>query len=546
MSSDVSRTLILGGRIFTSDPQNLWAEAVVVDSDRIAFVGSEADAKKAAGENPRVIQLNGGLAMPGFVDGHAHLLLTGAAILKAQLRYTKSVEDIRAKLLEWRQKNPTAPRVLGLGWQFASIPNGQPRKEMLDDLFPDVPCYLDAFDLHSCWCNSAALRELSITNDTADPIGGEIVRDPVSREATGLLLENATIDWVWPLLGKINEATADFQLEATLKAYNETGVTSSVDMALQPAALNAMIRAEKKGTLTVRTIGHMYITRDPDPAKEMEQVQHAARLAKEINSDMLKVIGIKLITDGSIDGCTAALMEPYTNGKNCDPIWDVEPLQRVVVAADAAGLQIALHAIGDKAIRNAIDALEYAAKVNGSSGKRHRIEHLEYTDEADVGRLSKLGITASMQPVHIDPVIHSTWATMLGDPRKQRGFAWREFLDAGTLLAFGTDTPTAPYEPLHNMYIATTRKSPSDASLPPHAPHNALPLSDAVIHGTRDSAWASFLENKVGVLEAGLLADIIFLDHDPFADRPESLLTARVVRTMLGGRIVYDSTSNTS
>lgn len=534
-----SRILVTGGRVFTSDPDALWAEALVVEGDRVAFVGDAAAARDAAGDDAEIIDLAGGVAMPGFVDGHAHLLMTGAALLKAQLRTAESLDEIRRRLVEWRSANPDAPRVLGISWQFGALPNATPHKDMLDDLFPDVPVYLDANDLHSTWVNSAALRELGITDDTPDPIGGEIVRDPVTGEATGHLQENATVEMVWPLLSRVGDSARDAHLAATLQAYNETGVTTSVDMALEGAALAAMRRAEQNGTLTVRVMGHWIVHRDPDPAQELEQVATAVRMASETQSDLLQVMGIKIIVDGTIDGCTAALLEPYTTGTNAEPIWDAASLERVVTAADAAGLQIALHAIGDRAIRIAIDALEHAAAVNGPRERRHRIEHLEYTDEADVVRLAPLGITASMQPVHIDPAIYSNWGEMLGDPRANRGFAWREFLEAGTTLAFGTDTPTAPYEPLHNMYIAATRKSPGDPSLPPHRPDNALPLEEAVVHGTRDSAWASFLQDRVGMLRPGLFADLIVLDSDPFAVEPEALLTAQVVRTLLGGRTVH-------
>ncbi len=534
-----SRILVHGGRVFTSDPDRLWVDALVVDGDRFTFVGDAAGARAAAGDDAEIVDLAGGVAMPGFVDGHAHLLMTGAALLKAQLRTAGSLGEIRRRLVEWREVNPQAPRVLGISWQFGALPNATPHKDMLDDLFPDVPVYLDANDLHSTWVNSAALRELGITNDTPDPIGGEIVRDPATGEATGHLQENATVEMVWPMLSRVGDATRDEHLAATLRAYNETGVTTSVDMALERASLDAMRRAEANGTLSVRVMGHWIIHRDPDPAKELEQVAVAARMAADTSSDLLRVMGIKVIVDGTIDGCTAALLEPYTTGVNADPIWDAESLERVVTAADAAGLQIALHAIGDRAVRIAVDALEHAAQTNGTSARRHRIEHLEYTDAADVVRLAPLGITASMQPVHIDPAIYSNWGEMLGDPRANRGFAWREFLDAGTTLAFGTDTPTAPYEPLHNMYIAATRKSPGDPTLTPHRPDNALPLEEAVVHGTRDSAWASFLHDRVGMVKEGLLADLILLDGDPFADGPESLLTAQVVRTLLGGRTVH-------
>jgi predicted amidohydrolase YtcJ len=528
--------VLFGGRVFTSDTDDgLWAEAVVIHDDRIVFVGDRAAALSFAGDETEVTDLAGGVAMPGFVDAHAHLLMTGAGMAKAQLRTAADLPEIQARVAMWAAAHPDAPRVLGISWTFGAVPGGAPTKEMLDAVVADRPVYLDANDLHSTWVNSAALAELGITNETPDPIGGRIVRDEATGEATGHLLENATVELVWPLLARVSDAERDAQLALALAAYNESGVTTAVDMALSADALATMHRAEQAGTLHVRMVCHWIVHRDADPAQELAQVAEAARLAKIYNSDRLRVVGIKLITDGTIDACTAAMIDPYSTGTNCDAIWDEESLTRIVTAADAAGLQVALHAIGDKAVRSAIDALDHAISTNGARGARHRIEHLEYVDEADVARLAKLGITASMQPVHIDPAIFGNWGEMLGERRAHRGFAWREFLDAGTTLAFGTDTPTAPHLPLHNMYIAATRKSPGNPLLKPHRPDNALPLTEAVVHGTRDAAWASFLDQLVGQIRVGHKADIVVLDRDPFTAGPEALLDAYVVETIVNG-----------
>ena len=524
--------------MFTSDPDRPWADALVVDGDRVLFVGDLDDACAQAGDTPQVIDITGGVVMPGFVDGHAHVLMAGGSLLKAQLRTAADLPEIQRRVVAWAQAHPDAPRVLGISWLFDAVPGGIPTKEMLDAVIVDRPVYLDANDLHSVWTNSAGLAELGITADTPDPIGGCIVRDPDTGDATGLLLENAAVTMVWPLLADVDAATRDLHLAAAVRAYNDAGVTTAVDMAIDAASLEALQRAEEAGTLTLRVPAHWLVHRSGDPAEELAQVAHVAELAGRPRGDMVRVVGIKLIVDGTIDGCTATLINPYTNGTNADPIWDRESLTRVVVAADAAGLQVALHAIGDQAARNAIDALEAAMQTNGTSGRRHRIEHLEYVDEADIGRLAPLGITASMQPVHIDPAILPNWVAMLGEERAHRGFAWREFLDAGTTLAFGTDAPTAPHEPLPNMYIATTRRSPGDSTIAPHRPDNALPLDEAVIHGTRDAAWASFMHDEVGMLRAGLRADLIVLDIDPFADGPDSLLRAQVLHTVVGGRAV--------
>jgi predicted amidohydrolase YtcJ len=533
--------IVTGSRVFTADPNQPWAEALVIENERISFVGSLAAALDTAGPDAPIVTA-AGVVMPGFVDAHAHIMGTGAGLLKAQLRDAPDLATIQQRLLEWAEAHPTAPRVLGLGWLFSAVPDGTPTRQMLDEIIPDRPVYLDAMDFHSAWVNSAALAEMEIGPDTPDPIGGTIVRD-AEGISTGLLLETACENLAWPIANRASTSEQDAHLRATIDAYHASGVTTSVDMGLDESALRTMIRCRDQGELTLRIIAHWIIRRDDDPAVELAQVARAAELAATHATGQLKIVGIKVIVDGTIDACTAGMIEPYSNGLPGSLIWGAEALQRVVIAADTAGLQIALHAIGDLAVRTAIDALEVAAHANPARDRRHRIEHLEYVDPADIGRLAPLGITASMQPVHIDPAVYANWGAMLGESRAHHGFAWPEYLAHGTTLAFGTDTPTAPYEPLPNMYIAATRCSPGEPSLPPHRPDFALPVDEAIVHGTRDAAWASFGEHEFGMLRAGLAADVIMLDRDPFGrDRDrgaESLLAARVVRTIVGGQTVF-------
>ena len=534
--------LLVHGNVFTSDPKQLWAEAVLIRGNTIEFVGTLAEARALAGGCTE-IDSGDGLVLPGFVDAHAHLLSTGASLLRAQLRTAASVADVTGLLEKWLAANPDAPRVLGIGWLFSVVPDGRlPTRQMLDVVISDRPVYLDAMDLHSVWANSAALAELGITDDTPDPIGGRIVRDD-DGVATGLLLENAGYFIAWPVMNVADDAERDRQLSTALDAYRAAGTTAAVDMALDAAALAALLRSQERGDLAFTVVGHWLVNRTGDAASELAQIAHAAERAATHHDGPIRIAGIKLVVDGTIDGCTAGMLAPYMNGKPGELIWDRASLTPVVVAADEAGLQIALHAIGDLAVRTAIDALEVAAERRTARGEtrnpRHRIEHLEYVDEADVARLAPLGITASMQPVHCDPAIMANWVDMLGHERAHRGFAWPEYLAHGTTLAFGTDTPTAPYESLPNMYIAATRKSPSDSSIAPHRPDFALPLADSIGHATRDAAWASHMENQRGMLRAGLAADLVILDNNPLAQDAESLLSAHVVRTIVGGDTVF-------
>jgi len=533
------RTLYRGGRIFTADtPQ--WAQAVVTDRNRIAYVGQEKPAREMAGPDAEVVDLDGGLLLPGFIDAHVHMLMTGEAELRAHLGTAKNLQEIQQRVVNWAHTHPEAPRVLGRSWLFSALPDGRPTREMLDAVISDRPVYLYANDYHSIWVNTAALQELNITTNSANPAGGRIVRDAQSGEATGHIEETAVHEIVRPFLARQTiDADRDSQLASALHAYATSGITGVIEMGMEPDALAAMVRAEQVGQLTTRVVGHWWMRRGGTRKDHLEQVAEAALLARHHRSPWLRMAGVKFVVDGVIDGGTAAMLEPYANGSNADPIWDYEALAPAVAAADAAGLQIALHAIGDSAIRIALDAVENAVTVNGPRARRHRIEHLEYIDPADVPRLAQLGITASMQPVHADPAVQDNWRTMLGDHRVQRAWPWTEMTSVGAQLVFGTDAPTAPHQPLPNMFIAATRRSSMNPSLPPNLPRFALPLPEAVRHGTRDAAWSCFSEQERGRLHAGLFADLVVIDRDPFAEPSESLLQAHVVRTVVDGRVIH-------
>ncbi len=535
------RRVFHGGRVFTADSGNLWADAIVVDGDRIAFVGDWQYAKAVAGEDAECIDVDGGLVLPGFIDGHVHITLTGSSMLKAYLRDAGDVTEIQKLVKAWADENPDEPRVLGTDWIHSAIPENRPTKEMLDAVVSDRPVYLEAFDFHSCWVNSAALAELGIDNDTPDPTGGTIVRDPETGEATGHLLESASFELVQPLLANVSDDVRDGYVIKAFEAFARAGITTVVEMALEESALESIARLQAAGKLTVRVVAHMIIWRKGDPVEELALVRRAAELAQTYTGDMLRVGGIKIISDGSIDACTAALSEPYMNGSSSDPIWEPEALYPIVEAADAAGLQIAVHAVGDKAIRNIVDAMEKTMQVNGTSGRRHRIEHLEYARDEDIKRMGKLGITASMQPVHMDPAYLQNWIEMVGPERANHGFAWPLHVAAGSVLAFGTDAPTTPHWSLPNMYIASTRKSPVDDSFPALRPDWALPLEEAIIHATRESAWAAWLDHATGILTTGFAADLVVLDRDFFAEGPAALLETNVRMTMMNGEVVYSA-----
>ncbi|NLP83096.1 amidohydrolase [Microbacterium sp. CFH 90308] len=529
-------TLYRNGRIFTADPrpENTWADAFVVDDDTIVFAGSASDAP-ATGDT---VDLQGRLVLPGFTDAHTHLLGMGTALGQLHLTDARSLDEIQARLRDARADAPDVPALWGRGWLFDSVPDGRPTAEMLDAAVSDVPVFLDANDYHSCWVNSAALAELGITRDTPDPLGGSIGRT-ADGEPDGMLYETAATQFAWAHRdATMTDADRDVAVERVLHAYPAAGVTGVVDMAFDDLALQAFQRAlsRRDGELPIRVAAHWFVANTGDPAENLRQVARAAELAVSPEAPWLRIVGIKLVLDGVIDACTAAMRHPYADGSNAEPIWPLEQLAPVVAAADAAGLQVALHAIGDYASEIALDAIEQAAAANGDRPRRHRIEHLEYAAPGTAERMARLGVTASMQPVHSDPAIFANWAAMLGDDRVDRAFAWPEYEDAGTLLAFSTDAPTAPHEALANMYVATTRASALDRAVPPTHPQYALPLDRAIGHATRDAAASVGDGDWRGRIAAGCAADFVVLDADPFATGADALLTARVEQTVVAGR----------
>lgn len=533
MSPSTDALVLRGGRIFTADPARPWAESVVVADGRVRALDQDGPA------GATVVELDGAFVLPGFVDAHTHLVEMGASAGEVALVDAPDVAEIQARVVAAAAEG--RERVIGNGWLHPALGGREPHKELLDAVVPHVPVYLQANDLHSTWVNSAALRELGIDASTPDPIGGTIERD-AAGEATGLLSEMAALGLARSFLAaQVTDADRDAWLRAGMARYLADGVTTVVDMGVEEHDLAAFERALAADDLPLRIVGHWLVKPAATEAENLAQVETAIAHARRLDGDRLRITGIKVMADGVIDSCTASMARPYADGSNAAPIWDREALTPVVVAADAAGLQVAIHAIGDEASAIALDALEEAIRVNGPRERRHRMEHLEVVSGESIARLARLGVVASMQPVHADPAIQDNWRAVLGDERVERGYPWREVTDAGGVLAFGTDAPTAPHPPLPNMYVATTRRSALVDGLPANTPHLAVPLAEALTHATRDAAYASRLEGVVGTIAPGRVADLVVLARDPFAAAPEDLLTTEVVRTFVGGVEVTDA-----
>ncbi|KAL7791845.1 amidohydrolase 3 [Trichoderma ceciliae] len=544
----MTATLFINGKFLATqhDGQEHDArfhECMLVENGIIEYVGS-ADANiraLASSKGANLRDLDGRHVLPGFIDGHVHALLLGQSLQRLDLEKCQNLQEIRDTIGSHAAKHPDAVRVLCGGW-MEFMTNGKAEASMLDDLDPR-PIYVVSRDLHSCWCNAAAIREMGLES-APNPVGGTIHRDAQGR-ATGLLSEAACTLIVWPHLAQI--ATPEERVEAirdAIQALHAVGCTGCVEMAMDDIAWDALqtLRAEMGGQLPLHIAAHWLVRPTDSTEGDSEELVRAIELSQEFNSSTspdFRIVGIKIMCDGVVDSCTAALIEPYsTTGLSTDPIWTPEALGAVVRKADGAGLQCALHAIGDAAAKLAIDALS----DHGTPGRRHRIEHLELTSPGDGARLAAAGITASIQPAHADPVLLKAWPELLGTARCGRAFAYGDFAASGANISIGSDSPTAPWDVLRNLYTATTRRSVRDKDYAVLMnPEFALSLCQAMQGATYGSAYSCFAETWTGSLAKGLQANFAVAEMEW---TPQSLLQARVKETWYRGKKVYDATEN--
>lgn len=542
-------TVFVNGHVYNSprdknDQPPVFASCMVVTGDLIQHVGAPTDdpAVAAIAAGATVQDIQGKYVLPSFIDGHLHLLMVGQALQKISLDHCKTTADVRAAIKAGAAANPTARRLFARGWMYSMTPEGVDCST-LDDLDPR-PIFVDTKDLHSTWCNTAALKEvcsvMGLTETAPDPAGGTLQRDQDGK-LNGVFNEGAVFQLIWPFVATVaSMEEKKASIRGALAHFNSAGYTGMVDMAMDDDIWNPLIavREEQKGgRLETMRISAYWLMKPNDSVDAvLAQVDRAAEMAGKYNSTTTpdcRVVGIKVICDGIIDGCTASLTKPYSNGQDPDSLWSEDVLNKVVAKAHGLGLQVALHAIGDRTIKMAIDVLS----ANTDASRRPRIEHLELSSPEDAARLGALGITASIQPVHSDPAILRAWPKLIGEHRCKRAFAYREFVDGGAVLALGSDAPTAPHLPLPNLYVATTRKSYREPELETVVNLEfALTVAQAISGATHGSAYSCFADARTGSLEAGKAADFVVVEMEP---TPEKLIAGVVTETWFEGKMVY-------
>ncbi len=545
----VANLIIRHARIYTVNEKQPWAEALAVAGDKILAVGTEKDIEAYRGSSTKVVDAEQHLVLPGFTDAHVHFLDGAFSLLHVNLENAKTIPEIQKMVKEFADKHPSDGWLLGRGWSYPVFaPTGMPDKKYLDEIVPDRPVYLEGFDGHTWWANSKALQVAGITRDTPDPPNGTIVRDPVTGEATGAIKEDAA-DAV--IRRAIPLPTRQEKLNAFLTGMREAnhfGVVrihsaGGVNIGsgdLQNADLLQELRG--RGQLSVR----MYLAYRLDPpevtAKQLDEIEAARR---QYHDEWVSAGSVKFFMDGVIESHTAAMLQPYADDPKLtsSTFWSEKQYQQAVNELDKRGIQIFTHAIGDKAVRVALDSYEQAARANSTSDRRHRIEHIETIAAADIPRFGKLGVIASMQPLHAYPDDDTLkiWARNTGAERASRAWAWRSIRDGGGVLAFGSDWPIVTINPWPGVQTAVTRQTADGQPPEGFVPQQRLTIADAIKSYTLGAAVAGRREKTEGSLEPGKVADFIILKQDVFKVEPSEIGKTEVLETVVGGRTVYES-----
>jgi hypothetical protein len=529
--------VILGGRVWTGNPDAPWAEAVAVRGERIAAVGSRAEIEALADEDTRVIDAAGGLVTPGFIDAHVHFIDGGERLASVQLRDASTPEEFARRIGEFATTLPPSTWILGGDWDHTLWGGELPRRDWIDSLTAEHPVFVQRLDGHMGLANTAALETAGVDAATPDLEGGEIVRG-ADGAPTGVLKDNA-MGLVWPVVPDAPEVQQDRFLDAAMAHVAERGVTSVHNVGGW-GDLAIFRRAHEARRLDVRIYACT-------PLASWE------RLRDEVTEygrgdDWLRIGCVKGFVDGSLGSHTAAFLEPFTDapGERGLLVDAPDDLRRWIAGADAAGLQVAVHAIGDRANRLLLDIYEEvaaAADPRSAIDRRFRIEHAQHLHPDDIPRFAELGVIASVQPYHA--IDDGRWAEdVIGPERARTTYAFRSLLDAGTRIAFGSDWYVAPPTPLEGIYAAVTRRTLDGAHPDGWVPEQKITVEEALAAYTRDAAYASFEEDVKGTVEPGKLADLVVLDRDITAISPEEIAGAAVRTTIVGGRIVWPAADN--
>ena len=538
--------IFVNGKIWTGDDAHPSAEAIAISGNKILAVGSTKQIRVLAGPDTAVVDLKGRLVLPGFQDSHIHF--PGDPINTVRLEGLETLEQFQKQLGEFAKSHSDLTWITGGGWGYSVFPNHAVHKKYIDAVVPDRPVYVSERDGHMGLANSKALELAGITRDTPDPPNGQIMRDG-NGEPTGEMKEAAHD----AMYSHIPPPTDQEVYEAFLHHMNEAtaaGLTSVQNAYWSAKHQPIFVRALAAGALKLRfrfatpilpVDGGAPANHHLKTPLTSEDLKPYKELRDTFRGPLMSFGAIKGVLDGTVDARTAAMFEPYVGGGTGIPFWEQEDLNKTVALYDKEGFQILLHAIGDKAINMALNAFEYAAKRNGTAGRRHRIEHVEVPLLSDLPRFKQLGVIASTQALFANPdaTTLGNYAVLLGPERSSHANAFKLFDDAGAVQAFGSDWNVFDFSPLKGIYCAVTRITPEGTPKGGWYPENRITVEAALRHYTRDGAYASFQEEIRGTLTVGKLADMVVLSRDILTISLADILKTKVLLTVMGGKDTY-------
>ena len=526
-------TLVINNaRIWTGNPAQPWATSIAADGAVITAIGTTEMVPSTAGA--QVIDAGGKLVVPGFIDTHVHFVDGGFRLASVQLRDARTREDFVSRIKEFAATVPAGTWIRGGDWDHSLWGGELPTREWIDAVTPQHPVWINRLDGHMALANSAALKAAGVTRGIADISGGEIVR-AANGDPTGVLKDNAMalVDKVAP---PPSPEMADRALLAAMKYVNERGITSVHHMGTW-SELETFTRARKADKLTTRIYAAV-------PLNTWEQLRDAVQARTYggddgRGDDRLRVGILKGFVDGSLGSHTAAFHQPFTDAPKDRGLLVNRPedLYRWISGADKAGLQVTVHAIGDRANGLLLDTYERVTKENGTRDRRFRIEHAQHLAPADIDRFGPLGVIASMQPYHA--IDDGRWAEQFIGDRIKTTYAFRDLLNQKARLAFGSDWYVAPPTPLEGIYAAVTRRTLDDKNPDGWVPAQKITVEEALRAYTATAAYASFDESRTGVLMPGRLADLVMLDRNIFEIPPDQIRHAKVELTAVGGKVVH-------
>jgi hypothetical protein len=535
-----SATLIItNAAVYTVDKQHPRAEAVAVIGDRIVAVGSRAEIELWRGPETKVIDAGRKLVLPGFNDAHVHFIQGGAQLDQVQLTDAASPDEFAKRIAAQVKKTPKSEWILGGRWDETKWPKPElPTKELVDAVTGATPIFVERYDGHEALANSAAMKLAGVDAKTADVPGGVIVRN-ASGNPTGIF-KDAAMTLMYKAIPPMSHEQRLRAARRALEHAASLGLTSVQHMNPEFADVAAYSELAENGELTTRIYAVPMETDWRDQAKV--GIRHAW------GSCYLRLGGVKGYADGSLGSRTAYMFEPFADdpgnsGLLSDEMHPPSGMRERLMGADAAGLQIRVHAIGDRAISMMLDIFSDIEKEHGYHDQRFAIEHAQHMAQKDFERFAKLHVIASMQPYHA--IDDGRWAEKrLGHNRTRYSYAWRSFLDHGVALAFGTDWPVAPLDPMLGLYAAVTRATLDGKNPEGWIPEEKITLAEAVEAYTMGSAFAEFQEREKGSITPGKLADIVILSDNIFDVKPEAIRNVKVETTIVGGKVVYGGAAN--